>query len=149
MGHGATDNIMDDFKKVHGKLDIVHNLVQLSMDGPNVNWTFDEVLESYRKIEDPNAPSLLNTGSCDLHILHGAHKTGHEKTDWEVEKTSKAAYSIFKQSPARRADFLSDNDIADRHDDQTMKSFSPLNFVVIDGLKMVKLSLDLWKFLKK
>ena len=42
MGHGAADNIMDDFKKVHGKLDIVHNLVQL----PNVNWAFHEVLES-------------------------------------------------------------------------------------------------------
>ena len=35
----------------------------------------------------------------------------------------KATYGIFKQSPARRADFLSDNNIVDCHDDQTMKSF--------------------------
>ena len=114
--------------KVHGKLDIVHNLVQLSMDGSNVNWAFHEVLESYCKIEDPNAPTLLNIGSCGLHVLRGAYKTGHKKTDWEVEKTLKAAYGIFKQSPARRADFLLDNDIADRHDDQTLKSFFTLNF---------------------
>ena len=40
----------------------------------------------------------------------------------------KAAYGIFKQSPAKRADFLSDNDIADQHDDQTLKSFFPLEF---------------------
>ena len=127
MGHGVADNIMDDFKKVH--LDIVHNLVQLSIDGPNVIWAFHEVLEeSYRKIEDPNAPYLLNTGSCCLHVLHGAYKTVHEKTNWEEEKTLKAAYGIFKRSPATRADFLSDNDLADCHDDQSMKSFFPLKF---------------------
>ena len=40
----------------------------------------------------------------------------------------KAAYGIFKQSPARRADFLPDNDIADQHDDQTMKSVFPYEF---------------------
>ena len=72
---------MDDFKKVHGKFDIVHSLVQLSMNGPNVNWAFYEVLQSYCKIEDPNASSLLNIGSCGLYVLHGAYKTGHEKTD--------------------------------------------------------------------
>ena len=48
IGYGASDN-MDDFKKVHGKLDIVNDLVQLSMDGRNVNWAFHEVLESYQK----------------------------------------------------------------------------------------------------
>ena len=37
----------------------------------------------------------------------------------------KATYGIFKQSPTRQADFLSDNDIVDCHDDQMMKSFFP------------------------
>ena len=54
-------------------------------------------------------------------------KQGTE-TDWGLEKTLKAAYCIFKQSPARWADFLSDNDIADCHDEQTMKLFFPLKF---------------------
>ena len=76
----------DDFKKVHGKFDIVHNQVQLYVYGPNVKWAFHEVLESYCKIKDPNAPSLLNIESCGVHVLHGAYKTGHKKTDWEVEK---------------------------------------------------------------
>ena len=71
---------------------------------------------------------MLNIGSCGLHVLHGAYKTEHKKTDWEVEKRLEAAYGIFKQSPTRRADFLSYNDIVDRHDDQTMKSFFPLKF---------------------
>ena len=57
MGHGTANDIMDDFKKAHKDLDVVHNLLQLSMHGPNVNWAFHGALEEYRKTEDPNAPS--------------------------------------------------------------------------------------------
>ena len=39
MGHAT-----HDFKKAHQGLDIVHKLLQVSMDGPNVNWKFLEVL---------------------------------------------------------------------------------------------------------
>ena len=35
------------------------------MDGPNVNWAFQDILENYRKEEDPNASSLLNIGSFE------------------------------------------------------------------------------------
>lgn len=128
MGHGAADNVMDEFKRVHKELDIVNNLVQLSMDGPNVNWAFLDALERYRKEEDPSSPSLLNIGSCGLHVLHGAYKTGHSKVDWDVDKTLKAAHGIFKQSPARRADYLADNDIIDQPNDQAKKSLFPLKF---------------------
>ena len=64
MGHGAADNVMDDFKRVHEELDIINNLVQLLMDGPNISWAFRNVLENCRKEEDPNA----------IHVLHGAYK---------------------------------------------------------------------------
>ena len=37
MGHGTSKDTMEEFKKAHDKLDIIHNLTQLSMDGPNVN----------------------------------------------------------------------------------------------------------------
>ena len=70
----------------HGKLNIASNLVQLSMDGPNLNWAFQDILENYRKAEDPKA-SLLNIGSCGLHVLHGAYKIGHSKVDGELDKT--------------------------------------------------------------
>ena len=51
MGYGAANNFMDDFEEVRKELDIINNLVQLSM---NVNWTFLVALENYRKEEDPN-----------------------------------------------------------------------------------------------
>ena len=91
------------------------------MDGPNVHWAFQDILENYRKEEDPNASSSLSLGSCGLYV-HGAYKTGHSKVDWELDKTLKAAHGIFKHSPARRADYLADNDIIDQHDGQAMKS---------------------------
>ena len=44
MGHGTAHDIMNEFKKAHKDLDIVNNLIQLSMDGPNVNWAFLDTL---------------------------------------------------------------------------------------------------------
>lgn len=34
MGHATAADIMNDFKEAHKGLDIVNNLIQLSMDGP-------------------------------------------------------------------------------------------------------------------
>ena len=45
IANGNTNGIMDDFKKAHKDLDVVHNLLQLSMDGPNINWAFHGALE--------------------------------------------------------------------------------------------------------
>ena len=42
MGHDIVSGIMEDFKKAHSGLDIINNLVELPMDGPNVNWAFLE-----------------------------------------------------------------------------------------------------------
>ena len=128
MGHAMANDTLADSKKAHKELDIVHNLMQLSMDGPHVNWAFMDQLKEHRQTEDPNAPDLVNIGSCGIHVLHGGYKTAHGVTDWEVQKTLKASHSIFKTSPARRSDFLSDNHIEYRHDDQTVKSNFPLKF---------------------
>ena len=40
------------------------------MDGPN---TFDSLQKHEEKVE---CYSLLNVGSCGLHMVHGAYKTG-------------------------------------------------------------------------
>ena len=90
MGHGTAVDTMVEFKNCHGELDIINNLVQLSMDGPNVNWLFHKDLENYRKEVNPKSPLLLVMGSCGIHVLNGAYKTAHTKeTDWDVMKTLK------------------------------------------------------------
>ena len=72
MGQPAVSDMMEDFKKAHNGLDIINNVVQLSMDGPNINWAFLEELEKCRKLENPKVPSLIVLGSCGLHIVHEA-----------------------------------------------------------------------------
>ena len=38
MGHASVEDTLASLKEVHKDLDLVHNLAQVSMDGPNVNW---------------------------------------------------------------------------------------------------------------
>ena len=127
MGHANHQDIFNEFKKSHEGLDIVHNLFQISMDGPSVNWLMVDVICDFRKSEDPNSPELLNIGSCGIHVLHGAYQTAHGTNDWEVGKTLKAGHGVFKKSPARRSDYLSDNDLSGSND-QAGKAYFPLKW---------------------
>ena len=61
-------------------------------------------------------------------FLHGAYRTALKETDWELEKTLKAAHGIFKKSPARRAGYLSANGHEERYDDKSLCAFFPLKF---------------------
>ena len=81
MGHDIVSDMMEDFKKAHNGFDIINNLVQLLMDGPNENWPFLEELEKYRKLENPKVPTLIMLGNCRLHMVHGANKTGQQQTN--------------------------------------------------------------------
>ena len=128
MGHASHQDIFDEFKKTHEGLDIVHNLFQISMDGPSVNWKMVDVICEFRKSEDPNSPELLNIGSCGIHVLHGAYQTAHGTNDWEVGKTLKAGHSVFKKSPARRSDYLNDNDLSVSTSEQAAKVYFPLKW---------------------
>ena len=58
-----------------------------------------------RKIEDPSMPSLLNLGSCGLHVVHGSFKTGASATGWELDSLLRSLWYVFENSPARREDY--------------------------------------------
>ena len=156
MGHATSDDTMDEFKAAHKNMDIVNNLVQLSMDGPNVNWSFHSQLEDYRKEITPQAPDLLELGSCGLHVLHGAYQTAHKETTWDAQKVMEAIHGVFKKSPARRSDYLRDNDIYDDGNDQMLKAYFPLKFAGhrwLENGKCLARYLEIYekigKFLKK
>ena len=70
MGQASAEYTLASLKEVHKNLDLVHNLVQLYMDGSNVNWNTVEIIEDHRKIQDPNGPNLIVIGSCRLHVVH-------------------------------------------------------------------------------
>jgi len=75
-------------------------LGQLSMDGPATNWNVLQLLHDDR--EEKEYPTIVNIGSCSLHVLHGAFKSGMEAASWDVGKVLKAIWQIFHDSPARR-----------------------------------------------
>ena len=54
---------------------ILLNVLQLSMDGPSVNWKLMDHFKS--EVGDSQKdPCILEIGSCGLHIVHGVFKSG-------------------------------------------------------------------------
>ncbi|GBN22583.1 hypothetical protein AVEN_56254-1 [Araneus ventricosus] len=106
LGH-ATSELL--FEKINEKCLTLgaKNLLQLSMDGPNVNLkVLDMMMEEMKN--NFNA-SLLNVGTCGLHVIHNAFRAGCSAAFPEVEEAASAVYWLFKDSPARREDFASVN----------------------------------------
>lgn len=75
MGHATAKDILVKFKEGISPLKI-ENILQISMDGPNVNWSFLNLLKAEKESE-PNDRKILDLGSCGLHVLNGALQTGH------------------------------------------------------------------------
>jgi len=78
--------------------------LQLSMDGPNVKWNVLELLQQERAKEE--RPEIVNIGSCGLHIVHGAFKTGIQTSERNIVKILKAIWQIFHDSLARRETYI-------------------------------------------
>ena len=115
LGHGGHNDNLNHFMSLNRSLKS-EALYQVSMDGRNVNLKFFK--EFAADFKEDNFPSLVDIGSCSLHIVQGAFKTGAEKSEWGLKKFLKAAYTILHDSPARREDYES----------VTGSSKYPLNF---------------------
>ena len=84
----------------------IEKLIQISMDGPPNNIKMQRDLANERSAEIPDAPSLINIGVCNLHVVHGAFCTGMKVTGWKFDDIFKAMYSFFKNTYKRRTDFV-------------------------------------------
>ena len=103
MGRATADDLVNNFESTLSKLGML-NLVQVSMDGPNVNWSFYDKLSERRKDEQLN--TLVGTGSCSLHSVHGALQTGVQAADWEVAPFLCGIFILFHDSPGRRSEYI-------------------------------------------
>lgn len=99
MTEAKAENILESFKEGLKPLKL-DSLLQVSMDGPNVNWKFLRLLQ---EDEDVN---IVDLGSCGLHVVHGAFQSGHKAAGWTVNDFLRGIYWLFKDSPARRAAFI-------------------------------------------
>ena len=71
------------------------------MDGPSVNWKlYENIVKEWSENDD--YPGLIDIGSCSLHIVHGAFRTGVHKTKWGISELLQALYTMFPNSPAKR-----------------------------------------------
>ncbi|XP_048512809.1 uncharacterized protein LOC125501482 [Athalia rosae] len=105
LGHTTAQDLMDAFTNNLPK-DLLKKILQVSMDGPNVNLKFVKDLQIELK-EISGNKKLLDLGTCGLHTLHGAFKTGITSTQWNLIPFLRALYNLFKNVPARRADYIS------------------------------------------
>nr|CAD7428702.1 unnamed protein product [Timema monikensis] len=62
-------------------------------------------IEHLKSVTDNEVCSLLNLGTCGLHVVHGSLRTGVESVDWDISSLLHHMYYLFTDSPARRALF--------------------------------------------
>ena len=73
LGHATSGDLLENFNISLVGLDL-SKIIQISMDGPSVNWCFyDEVVKNREEME---LHKLINISSCGLHIIHVSFKTG-------------------------------------------------------------------------
>ena len=103
-GHATTDNLMEHFTKSVLETGLsVKDMIQVSIDGPNVNWKFFGDLR--KKIGDNYGTALINVGSCDLHVVRNSFKSGMDATGWQLSSFSSSLYYLFKDAPPRKKIF--------------------------------------------
>ncbi|GBO04367.1 hypothetical protein AVEN_213927-1 [Araneus ventricosus] len=134
IGHAKADDILSAFYQCVEKLKL-SKILQISMDGPNVNWKFFENLQADLKKEYSH--EALSIGSCGLHILHNSFKYGESSTGWNISEILSSLCWLFKDSPARREDFLMLS---------TLKKF-PLKFCKVrwlENVPAVERAIQIW-----
>ena len=67
----------------------------------NINWVFSDLLQEDGRVVNSKAPTLLQLGSCELHVIHGAYKAGQEATDWKLAKVLRA-FDQFLSNPQHK-----------------------------------------------
>lgn len=113
----------------------VAKVLQVGMDGPNVNLAFFKLLNAH--VENSNDGRIIQCGSCSLHRVHGALKNGMKATGWDIEELLRSLHYLFKDSPARRNDFIG----------ATGTHVFPLKFCAcrwLENIPVVQRAVDIW-----
>lgn len=105
LGHATAVDLLEAFLATSDGID-TKKILQVSMDGHNVNKKFLQDLKSKLKNEgEAGDPILLNMGSCGLHNLHNAFKKSMKASGWKVVAFLRSLYYLFCYSPERREDY--------------------------------------------
>ena len=81
------------------------NLSTLLKDGPNLNKTIFNKLQSLIKAENAQFNGFVDLGSCILHNVHNSFGKGLKQFGKKIDRLCLDLYSLFKYSAARREDY--------------------------------------------
>ena len=127
LGHTQAEKLLLGLNRSLSPLDPKKPL-QILMDGPTVNWKFLRIFQEDKSKEDPDAPKLINLGSCGLH--------GRE-TGWKIGHALRVLWQVFHDSPARREDFS----------ELTKMARFPLKFCAtrwVEDLQVAERAIEVW-----
>ena len=89
-GHGGHRNFLKHFDVVATGLD-GGRLYKVFLDGASANEFYQEIIIT-RQVELLHM--LIDIGTCNLFIVHGALKTEVEKSHWKIKEVLKKAFQI-------------------------------------------------------
>ena len=102
LGHTTHQDLHDSLQEGLELFDM-EKMVQLLMDGPNVNLKLLQKVKDSR--DELGHSKLIDFGTCNLHTVHGAFKAGSEEGGWNMKKLLKFCRKILKDSPAKTGRF--------------------------------------------
>ncbi|CAF2061871.1 unnamed protein product [Rotaria magnacalcarata] len=141
LGHATAsilkNAIVDSFKT--DGLEI-KRLLMLGRDSPFVNLSLEKLIQDEMK---KNGGDLLKIGGCHLHVVHNGFKAGLSSTDWHPQNKCIDIYSWFKQSPARKQDFIDIIDDFNSLMEKTILYFTNTRWVLLG--KVINRVLVLWE----
>ena len=82
---------------------LVKKLLQVSMDGSNVNTKFLSILNEERR--DQELSQLVSIETCGIHVVHNAFKNGKNASGWKLKLLLSSRFKIFHESPSRWVDY--------------------------------------------
>ena len=94
MEKATAPDILENFEAVSEGLN-KNTFIQVSSDGPNVNFNFFELLAEKRK--DDGLNKLISIGTCSLHMLNRAFQNAENSTIWKIKRLFFAMHKIFNE----------------------------------------------------
>ena len=99
LDHTCAEDLKKEFEEGIQELD-KKKMVQVSIDGSNVIWKLYDSIEEERNQNDDYS-SLIDIGSCSVHIVHVTFRSGLQKTKWGIHGILKAMHNVFDESPSK------------------------------------------------
>ena len=101
LGHTTAKDLKKKVWRSYWAIRTWRKLLQICMDGPNVNWKLLDTIAEDRSSNE-QYPILLNVGSCSLHVVHGAFRNGIKQTNWEIDLLLRSLHSLFNEDTCKK-----------------------------------------------